>query len=135
MENLQILGAKQPTHQPYTLVFDVQPCHRHFRYSAEVALIDGESLTIKAMPVYRSGTSSLTEQTGSVRLEVVKNNPSHSWKLFELVYTNVITSSSDLGRALLCELELALRKAGVLPEHQPLSILFSQDNILRSIAA
>lgn len=135
MQNLQNIGVQQQTHQPYTLVLDVQPCHRHFRYSAEIALVNGESLTVSAMPVYRSGTTSLTEQAGSARLEVVKNNPSQSWKLYELVYTNVITSHSDLGRAVLCELEQALVKAGVLPEHQQLSITFTQDNILRSIAA
>lgn len=134
MQNLQTLGV-QTTHQPFTLVFDVQPCHRHFRYSADISLIDGESLTIQAMPVYRSGTKSLTDQTGSVRLEVVKNNPSQSWKLYELIYTNVVTSHYDLGRAVLCELEQALAKAGVLPEHQPIAITFTQDNILRSIAA
>ena len=132
-KNLSVIGAH--TYRPYSLELDVQACHRHFRYRANIPRINGESLTVSIMPIYRSGTTSLTNDTGSARIEVVKNNPFDSWKLYELVYTNVVTSKSNLGRAVLCELEVALFRAGVLPEGHSINIRFEQDNILRSISA
>ena len=132
-ESFSVIGHN--TYRPYSLELDVKPCHRHFRYNANIALGNGESLTVSIMPIYRSGTHSLTNQTGSVRLEVVKNNPSDSWKLYELIYTNVITSHTDLGRAVCCEVETALCRAGVLSEGHAINITFMQEDILRSITA
>jgi hypothetical protein len=132
-KNLSVIGTN--TYRSYSLELDVQACHRHFRYSADIALRNCESLTVSIMPIYRSGTTSLTSDTGSARIEVVKNNPFDSWKLYELVYTNVVTSKTDLGRAVLCELDVALCRAGVLPEGHSINITFKQENILRSISA
>lgn len=136
MSNLQTVGSiRQSTYRPYTLVLEAQPCHNHHRYSATVRLGNGETLAIKILPIYRSGTTSLTNQTGSARVEVVLDNPHNSWKLFELVYTHVISSKHDLGRAVLNGLSEALQRVNVLPEHQALTIQFKQENILRSISA
>ena len=136
MNKVQSVGSTQHhPYRPYTLVLEAQACHKHHRYSATIALGSGETLAVKILPIYRSGTQSLTDQTGSARIEVVKDNPCNSWKLYELVYTNVVSSPSDLGRAVLNGLSEALKRVRVLPEHQELTIQFEQDSILRSISA
>lgn len=86
------------------------------------------------MPIYRSGTTSLLDKSGAVRIELCEIRE-NDWMLYRLAYTNTIKSNRNLGSEVISDLSNALARLGLISRFKELRLEFHQDNALRSISA
>lgn len=89
---------------------------------------------LSIMPIYRAGTSSLLDKSGSVRIEICEIRK-NDWMLYRLAYTNIVKSNRNLGSDVVYELSNALARLGLISRYKELRLEFKEDNALRSISA
>jgi hypothetical protein len=118
----------------FILNMDVKDKKTHFEYQALLTTQEGKMFEIKIMPIYRSGTQSLTDMRGSARIEICEKRD-NDWMAYRLVYTNICKSMMDLGRAVRTELNEALIQINVLSELEFINVEFKQENVHRCLSA
>jgi hypothetical protein len=118
-----------------TTTINLEVCERegHTKYKANFTAKNGREYELKILPIYRSGTKSLMDFSGSARIEICEKQNS-GWKLYHLCYTNVIKANRDLSGSVLADLSLALTRLGVIESFMPLSVDFKESGIARSIS-
>lgn len=133
---MQIQTFSQPTVAhvlpTFSLTLEVKEQSNHCLYTS-IFEANGKKFELKILPIYRKGTFSILESSGSARVEICEIRK-NDWVQYRLAYTNIVEASNDLGRCVAREINAAFVQLHIIKEYETTNVEFNENNTLRSIS-